>query len=385
MLTYARLVTLERSLRDERVLSVYLHGAAEDPANRLVWRRELDRSLKDLRRWLIGSSHAEREQFERCVEILEERLAPHAHGLAAAGWAAFITVAGVQEAGELPVPMPTMSTWSTGMCVAPYMRALKGMRPVIVTIADARSARIYRYREGSVERLETVHAHATIDAPSHMGDVSRAGFHPGVRGETARDAVQRAHAAGTARMLKQVEAAVARYAGRSGWVLTAGTPPVGAHMTHSIGEAAPGRVMELGSLDVHASDAEILAAARQGVSALREEWELRRISEVVAADTEHGLVALGPVATRRALERAQVRELYLTTRYVEDHIADAEDAVRRALDQGATVEEVTGAAAERLDEHGGLGARLRYRLTPSEGPGANELEDELPVAEGVPQ
>ena len=34
MLTYSQLVALERSLRDERVLSVYLRGAADDPASR---------------------------------------------------------------------------------------------------------------------------------------------------------------------------------------------------------------------------------------------------------------------------------------------------------------------------------------------------------------
>ena len=57
MMTYPQLVALERSLRDERVLSVYLHGAVDDPAARLVWRTELDRSLRDLRRWLLGSPH----------------------------------------------------------------------------------------------------------------------------------------------------------------------------------------------------------------------------------------------------------------------------------------------------------------------------------------
>ena len=57
MLTYPELVRLERAIRDERVLSVYIHGAAEDPAARLAWHTELDRSLRDLRRWLLGSEH----------------------------------------------------------------------------------------------------------------------------------------------------------------------------------------------------------------------------------------------------------------------------------------------------------------------------------------
>jgi hypothetical protein len=35
--------------------------------------------------------------------------------------------------------------------------------------------------------------------------------------------------------------------------------------------------------------------------------------------------------------------------------------VRQALDQGASVEQVAGDAALRLDEYGGMAARLRYR------------------------
>lgn len=360
MMTYTQLVTLERSLRDARVLSVYLHGAADDPAARLVWRRELDQSLRDLKRWLTGSSHAEREQFDRCVARLEESLAPYAAGLSAPGWAGFITADAVHEAEHLPVPMPTMAIWSTGMCVAPYMRALKVTRPAIVAVVDARVARIYRYRAGELETLESIHAHATIDAPSHMGDAARVGFHPGVRGETAHDAVQRAHAAGTERMLRQTEAAIARHAARNGWMLVGGIPSISARVTHALEKSAPDRVLQLESLDVHASEAEIIAATKTAASALRDASDVRRISAIINANGEKARVALGPAATRRALGRSGVRELYLTHRYLEDNTSEAEDAVRRALDQGAVVEEVSRDAAAILDEHGGLAARLRY-------------------------
>ena len=43
-------------------------------------------------------------------------------------------------------------------------------------------------------------------------------------------------------------------------------------------------------------------------------------------------------------------------------MAEAEEAVREALDQGAAVEQLSREAAAALDEHGGLGARLRYRV-----------------------
>jgi len=362
MLTYPQLVALERSLRDERVLSVYLHGAADDPATRHTWRTDLDRSLRDLRRWLAGSSHDEREAFERCVTLLDELLAPYAAGLSSPGWAGFITDGVVQDAEQLPVPMPTMAIWSTGMCVSPYIRALKVTRPVIVAVVDARLARVYCFRAGELSLLARIHAHATIDAPAHMGDAPRPGFHGGVRGETGHDAVKRARAAGAERMLREAELVVARHASPDGGLLVGGASRIATQFKKMLAASVSERVLHLESLHADGSDADIVAAAKAGASALRDATDLRQIADIASADASHDAAALGPAATRSALERRTVRELYITGRYLEDHLAEAEDAVRQALDQGAVIEQVSNGAAVRLDEHSGIAARLRYRV-----------------------
>ncbi|HEX6053569.1 MAG TPA: hypothetical protein VFZ21_30075 [Gemmatimonadaceae bacterium] len=372
MMTHAQLVTLERSLRDERVLSVYVHGAADDPAAKMVWRPELDRSLRDLRRWLLGSSHEEREQFERSVEQLAELLGPYSAGIPSPGWCAFITADTVHDAELLPVPMPTMAVWSSGMCVAPYIRALKVTRAVILVVADARWVRLYSYRGGGFAPLEAIHAHATIDAPSHMGDVPRSGFHSGVRGQTAHDAVQRAHAVGTERMLRQAEAAVVRHAAGAAKVLVGGIPGTSDRLHQALAARLPDRVVLLDSLDVNATEAELHDVAKAGASAARDADDLRTVRELIAPP-EPGLSTLGPSATRAALKQGCVRELYVTHAFIEDHTAEAEMAVREALDQGAAIEEVSREAATELDAHGGLGARLRYR--------ALTLPEDLPELE----
>jgi hypothetical protein len=361
MMTYPQLVALERSLRDDRVLSVYLHGAVDDPAARLVWRTELDRSLRDLRRWLLGSPHEEREAFERSVETLGAMLAPYASGLSSPGWAGFITGETVHDAERLPVPMPTMAIWSNGMCIAPYIRALKVTRPVIVGVVDSRVAHIYRFHLGELDPVSTIHAHAAIGETAHMGDAPIAGFHPGVRGETARDAVQRAHATGTERMLREAELVVARHAAVDAGILVGGNPRVAARFRRALARAVSDRVLQLHTLHADATPAEIMAAAKTGASALRDAADLRRIDEILGLDTNRGAAAVGPDATLRSLSRLTVRELYLTPRYLEDHMAEAEEAVRQALDQGASVEQVSGAAAAALDQHGGMAAWLRYR------------------------
>ena len=382
MLTHHQLVRLERSLRDERVLSVYLHGAADDPAARVVWCTDLDRSLRDLRRWLAGSSHDERRELEQAVTLLEELLVPYTTGLPSPGWVGFIANGKVHDAEQLPVPMPTMAIWSTGMCIAPYIRALKETRPVILAVVDKRVARIYRYRIGKLELLATIHAHAIIAAPAHMGDTPRQSFHPGVRGSTARDTAQRAHAAGTERMLREAEVVAAGHATLDSAIMVGGSSRVAAQFRQALGRSVSDRVLHLESLHANATDAEIISAARVGASALRNAADLRRVAEIIGADVGSGVAALGPAATRRALERRTVRELYVSGRFLEDHMADAEDAVRQALDQGATVEQVSGEAAARLDAHGGLAGRLRYPV-PIEGTADAEPTPNAALAGGM--
>jgi hypothetical protein len=361
MLNSSQLVALERSLRGKRVLSVYLDGTAKDPAKQRMWRVQLDQSLDDLRSWLAGSPHAEREELERCLGILNQQLAAFTGNVGAPGWAAFITADGVREASRLPVAMPTQAVWSTGACVAPYMRALKELRPVMVVLADSTRADVYRYHLGTLERVESVHAHHVVMEPSHMGDTPRAGFHAGTRGTTGHDEAQRSLLEGTNRMVADAAERALRLAGPDGWIVTGGIAQVSRQLADKVAPFARDRVLAV-SLDIHASEADLVAAAHRAASTLRDAVDAARIEEIVDRGEATGLGALGPAATRQTLHEARVRDLYITHRYLKDHAAEAEAAVRSAIDQAASVEEVSGTAAEQLDAHGGMAARLRYRL-----------------------
>jgi hypothetical protein len=57
--------------------------------------------------------------------------------------------------------------------------------------------------------------------------------------------------------------------------------------------------------------------------------------------------------------------VYFTQAFLENHTADAEAIVRLALGTQAQLEQVSGAAAARLDEVGGIAARLRYAAAPA--------------------
>lgn len=363
MLTQTQLVALYRALANQRVLTVYIDGSASDPARQRSWRLQLDHGLADLRRWLEGSSHAEREEFEHCVRRLDAAIAPFSGGIGAPGWAAFITTDRVHDAQPLPAPAPTLAVWSTGPCLAPYMRVLKESRPVIVVCADARRASIYRYRLGELERVDVVRAYHSADHPEHMGTPARQGFHGGTRGTTGRDALQRTLLRGRDRMIADAVDSACDLAGADGWILIGGIKRVAARLLQLLAPLAPDRVTELDSLDVHASEADIARIARSGASELRDMVDDRRVGAIVDLAGAHGLGAVGPAEARQALEQSSVRDLYVTHRYLEDHAAEAEQAIRAALDQDASVEEVSGRAADRLNEHGGMAAGLRFRAS----------------------
>jgi hypothetical protein len=171
-------------------------------------------------------------------------------------------------------------------------------------------------------------------------------------------------------MLADAVDRIGELAGQDGWILLGGIRRVVAALSQQLAPLAADRVLELGSLDVHASEAEIVEAARSGASELTSTLDSKRIAAIADQAGARGLGALGPAETQAALTQASVRELYLTHRYLEDHAADAETAVRSALDQDASVEEVSGTAAERLDEHGGMAAGLRFRPANLVGAGA---------------
>ncbi len=367
MMNTTQLVALERSLRGTRVLSVYLDGTANDPAKQRTWRAQLDHSLNDLRAWLADSPRAERGEFEHAVRALEHQLATLTGNVGAPGWAAFITADQVHEASTLPVAMPTRAVWSTGASVAPYMRALKELRPVALALVDSTRADVYRYQLGALEHIETVRAHHTVRAPAHMGDRPRSGFHPGTRGAAGRDEAQRGLLEGTNRMLREAATTALKVAGPDGWILTGGIPEVSAHLAQKLTPQAADRVLAI-AIDIHASDADLADAAQAGASALRNVMDAARIAEIVDGGEARGLGAVGPAATRETLDQARVRELFVTHSYLEEHAVEAEAAVRAAIDQSALVEEVAGVAAEWLDARGGVAARLRYRV-PSESVG----------------
>jgi hypothetical protein len=361
MLTRKQLMERERSLRGTKVLSVYVTAWWDDPARREAWRIELKNALEQKRDDLRLASHAEREAYDACVRHLRSRLDAAAGISGEPGWIAFVTDEGMQYEEAVPVALPTRVDWGEGIQVAPYIRLLKQGVPAVAAVVDARQARVYGYRGGRLERLDTLRAHKHMEPPQHMGGAPRPGFHTGTRGSTGADETDRAHLAGRDAMLSDLAERLVLEAGPDGWILVGGIPEVVDAAVRALPDAVRSRARRLEGVDVHASDVQVAVAAEQGATRASRERDGGFVQEILNLAGAHGKGLTGWEGVLEALRERAVNRLCFTDRFLREHPVEVEQAVALALDQDAEVEHVSGAGAERLDaEAGGVGARLRF-------------------------
>lgn len=361
MLTATDLVELERTLRSENVLSVYLDGSVTDPAHQADWRPRLDAEIDRIRALVADAARGERVAFARAVHALDETLAPAGAAVGAAAVALFITEDGVRRAETLPVAITTGARWGRGAWLGPALRAVKAARPAIVAIVDSRVARIFRYQSGVVERLDTLRVQTHIEPPTHMGEPPRQGFHAGTRGRTGTDAATRERRAARARLMRDLAERVARLAGADGWILIGGTPTPSHEALAALPATLARRAMVMPELHVRSTIPEIAGLAGHGAATLRRSADLAAVRGALERAGGRGRASVRMEPTRAALDATAVRSLFLTRRFLDDHREDGEDLLRRAIVQHASIELVSGDAATLLDSAGeGIGALLRF-------------------------
>jgi Bacterial archaeo-eukaryotic release factor family 10 len=372
MLNHVELAKLEQALRLNTVLSIYVNGEVADVAARAQWRTELRNALDAITESLHGATHKEREDFTATRELALQEIDNFTPGEGAPGWMGFFTPGKVHHASIVPVPVPTLATWSVGPNLAPAIRVLKEARPVLVVVADATRASIHRYVEGAISLVESLERDAKVDQPYHMSRPPRPGFGSGTRGRPGAEAAQREQRKATDQMLAEAATKIQQLAAEDAWVLIGGIDVVAAALLGRLDKRFSDRAAVV-PIDVHDNEAALAKAAREHASRLRRADDLKRVEDVVVATAKGGTGAMGLQDIDRALLNGQVHELYITSTFVNEHSDEAVSAIRRAFEEGATVEHVSGDAAERLDAAGGIAARLRFTIANSDSGAATAL------------
>jgi hypothetical protein len=364
MLTMTELSALEHALRDTNVLSVYLGSSSPDPAHRPDWRPTVVTALRDWSRSLEGASRAERMEFAAARDVLQHVLDDITQR-DCDGIACFVTARGVQRIEALHFAVDASVSWGRGVAVAPFVRALKEERPLLLVAVNGMRAVLHRYQFEHLTLLESFDSVPHLTIPDHDSARVRPHFHRGVRGVTGRDETQREWAAATDRMVHHVVQQVVHLAGEDAWVLVGGRRDIVHRVLALLPANVRRRADQVAGVTPQSTRASLVRAARTGASRLRTAADANAIERLVSRAYARGAAAVGEHAATHALEQRRVQQLYMSPRFVRDHAQTAEFAVRAALDQGASVETVSGAASTKLDALGGIAARLRYAMRPA--------------------
>ncbi len=357
MLTHDRLADLYTRVRDVHVLSVYIDGGQHDPAERRVWRTRLDQALSERRREIEADGRSDLTAFEAARDRLLGELREYSSFMPDRGWVGFATDAEVVYADNVPVPMPDLVVWEPGLRVAPYVRALKQEKPVVIALADRHHARLFTYREGALEQTEEISA--TDEAPDARS-ARRSGERSGTRGNATDDARRQVEVKADA-LLERVAERVGELAGVDGLVVVGGTRETGKRLLNQLPAAVSERAEEVGSLYLEMTPAEVKTHAESIASGLTQRLQEDLVARVLDRARSGGRGVLGDEDTADALVERKVDTLVLSRTFLNERRDRADRMVGTAFEQRAAVEEVSGSGAERLDEEaGGVAALLRW-------------------------
>lgn len=363
MLTHDELAELYRSLRQEKVLSVYLDGKATDFAERTAWRRRLEHELSHARKRVNGTGEPEATWFDKAAARIDDALAPYDNFLPDHGWVGFATADALAHGTPLRVPMPDLVRWEDGIRVAPYVRALKQERLVLGAVVDSRRARLFTYRGGALSEPENLNADTFVGDLTDINVSKRASSHTGVRGKTGTDAAQKYQGVGSDRMYKQLADVLMERVGKEGHLVIGGTPEVVAAAVHHLPDSVGARTIERPGLRFEMSDAELRAAVEAAASDLNQALQADRLTEVIDLAKSGGRGALGIDAVEKALRESRVDTLFVSRGFISASPDYADHLVGAAFEQHADLEELSHEGGGRLDAEGeGVAARLRYTL-----------------------
>lgn len=362
MLTRDQLADLYRGLQQEKILTVYVDGVGKDPAARRVWRRRLTQELEREEHRLDFTDSHDKEAFHAARAWVLKELDSFESFLPGKGYVAFASAGELHHAETLPVQVPNLVRWETGVRVAPYIRGLKQLRPMVTALVDGRRGRVFLYKEGEVTEVVDLRADTFMGDLLDQAQSSRASKHSGSRGATATDAAQKYLEVGTERMMKEVKELVCDLADSDGFVLLGGDHEALATLRPMMPGSMDSRILENSSLWLEMSAAEVKTATAEAASALSKRRQEMLLDQVMEQAYSRGNGCLGGKDTVQALDAGSVDILILSRAFVEANTDYADQCVAMAFEQGADVRVFGKAASERLDEAGGgVGARLRFR------------------------
>ncbi len=364
------LARLRTAPSGQRVLSVYLNTSPERVVRHAYLLAYRD-GCKALRARLQQDESALFEAAATQVEqYLTEEFEQHQHGLAlfAAENESLVAV-------RLPQAPLEDVVWSEQPEIAPLEQLLDDYERIVVVLFDKERTRLFTVFLGAIESRQSF----ADDVPGKQATGGWLGLQQARFARHHEDHVRR-HAERTVRTL--MEMLRTRTFDR---LLLAGPDEALAVLRHELTRPLRARLAGSLGLELFAGDAEVLSATLTVAEAIEREHELQVVDELFeAASTPRAI--LGVAGTLGALADGRVHLLILAEGFAAPGgfcptcgrlVVDAhrcptcglattpvenlhESVIRQARQQGATLETVSGPAAERLSKAEGIGAWTRF-------------------------
>ncbi|WP_217912662.1 VLRF1 family aeRF1-type release factor [Miltoncostaea marina] len=383
------LLALSRRTAPAGVLSIYvgadagadpgLRGAAIDLKNRLA---ELERNVTA--EGPRERTMALRQGLERLDPEIRRLTSPEESGRGRALFAPLGEGEGEAIRFASRMPLATRVVLDAGAFIHPLLELLDEGRPAGVVLVSQDEARVLEWRLGELRPLERLEPEATEAPHERPGPI---GSSPSERARTPkREQRQAREHEGARRFLEQVQEAAARLGDRHGWerILVSGGDRLTDPLADALSAPHGAEVVRDPRVLTQLDEASLSAALTEQLRSAYAEYEARLVRDAREAGLGPGAAALGLSEVVGALNEGRVAHLLYdpAVRYagavgadgrlhageelraavggVVDEPRLTERLVERALETGARVTPVEGAAAGALAEAAGVAALLRW-------------------------
>lgn len=344
----------------DRTLSLYLTVDASRLENHAAtpgWRIWLKNALRELQ-----VEHPEDETFNALRKRAEERLEQyrgHSKGLAL-----FLTPSGEQEF-ELPVPLTESSVAYGRASLAPLLWLIDEYERTLILIVDQDRARfISGYMGGATREGFHNNDFAAYDFPEKTQMPTGHNQGGRVSGGSNRDAFAATEGDHRRRFFQEVaeQARRLKEETRSDRLIIGGSEEAAHAVKREMHDTVAKSVIAIVPIPQWVDDGEVVRQAAPIALAYERQREVDLVEETISFAKSGSRGALGHPAVAACLERQQVEQLILPWPIEDAEIR--ERLPREALAAGAKIELVSGVAADRVREEGGVIARLFYVIKP---------------------
>lgn len=348
---------------DGFTLSLYLQvnpALEENQAETPAWKIYAKNALRDLDRRTEGDSRAAWEAvYERVSEYLEN-YAPGGKGLV------LFYCGSYEQVYELPV-MPHTNTVHFGKpMVAPLLWLMDEYERYIIVLADSEEAHFLTTYLGNIERQDAMASERfTFDfrektlmprpgSATMSGGIVTAGSHRDSFDDKMNDYIYRFHG-DVARRIRDMQ----RELGAER-IIIGGTEKAAHAVFDQLHETVQHHVVEVMPIPLEWTDQQVINRVLPVALEHERQREMEVVDQVIGAAKSGGRGALGYNDVMRALDMQQVETLVAS--FPSQDEESLHDLTLRALESGGHIELVHDRAAEKLNQHGGVAARLYYPI-----------------------